>query len=179
MSSDPLFQPYRLKHLQLKNRLIITSHEPAYPEDGMPKERYRAYHVERARAGVAMIQSRLASETVGKETYWYAPPLISDEIGSPTAHLLPFVDEYTVAYRDRDAVLLPEYNALVESGNVIFHAPFLIDGRVAGMWTRKVKKDTVAVAATEFRPLSEEERRTLAMAANHLGGFLGLTAKLV
>ena len=54
MSSDPLFQPYRLKHLQLKNRLIITSHEPAYPEDGMPKERYRAYHVERARAGVAM-----------------------------------------------------------------------------------------------------------------------------
>ena len=132
-----------------------------------------------ARAGVAMIQSRLASETVGKETYWYAPPLISDEIGSPTAHLLPFVDEYTVAYRDRDAVLLPEYNALVESGNVIFHAPFLIDGRVAGMWTRKVKKDTVAVAATEFRPLSEEERRTLAMAANHLGGFLGLTAKLV
>ena len=53
MSSDPLLQPYQLKHLALKNRLIITSHEPAYPEDGMPKERYRAYHVERARAGVA------------------------------------------------------------------------------------------------------------------------------
>ena len=50
MSSDPLLQPYRLKHLTLKNRLMITSHEPAYPEDGMPKERYRAYHVERARA---------------------------------------------------------------------------------------------------------------------------------
>lgn len=37
MSSDPLLQPYRLQHLALKNRLIITSHEPAYPEDGMPK----------------------------------------------------------------------------------------------------------------------------------------------
>lgn len=54
MSVDPLLQPYTLKHLTLKNRLIITSHEPAYPEDGMPKARYRAYHVERARAGVAM-----------------------------------------------------------------------------------------------------------------------------
>jgi N-methyl-L-proline demethylase len=54
MSSDPLLQPYRLKHLTLKNRLMITSHEPAYPENGMPKERYRAYHVERARAGVAL-----------------------------------------------------------------------------------------------------------------------------
>jgi hypothetical protein len=54
MSNDPLLQPYTLKHLTLKNRLMITSHEPAYPEDGMPKERYRAYHVERARAGVAL-----------------------------------------------------------------------------------------------------------------------------
>ena len=54
MSSDPLLHPYQLKHLTLKNRIMTTSHEPAYPEDGMPKDRYRAYHVERARAGVAL-----------------------------------------------------------------------------------------------------------------------------
>jgi N-methyl-L-proline demethylase len=54
MSRDPLLQPYRLKHLTLKNRIMTTAHEPAYPEDGMPKDRYRAYHVERARAGVAL-----------------------------------------------------------------------------------------------------------------------------
>ena len=54
MSTDPLLQPYTLKHLTLKNRIMTTSHEPAYPEDGMPKDRYRAYHLERARAGVAL-----------------------------------------------------------------------------------------------------------------------------
>ncbi len=54
MNNDPLLQPYQLKHLTLKNRLMITSHEPAYPEDGMPKDRYRAYHVERAKAGIAL-----------------------------------------------------------------------------------------------------------------------------
>lgn len=54
MKNDPLLQPYRLKHLTLRNRIITTSHEPAYPEDGMPKKLYRAYHVERAKAGVAM-----------------------------------------------------------------------------------------------------------------------------
>ncbi|NBA94898.1 NADH:flavin oxidoreductase [Pseudomonas sp. R5(2019)] len=54
MNNDPLLQPYRLKHLTLRNRIITTSHEPAYPEDGMPKKLYRAYHVERAKAGVAM-----------------------------------------------------------------------------------------------------------------------------
>jgi N-methyl-L-proline demethylase len=54
VSTDPLLQPYQLKNLRLRNRIIITAHEPAYPEDGMPKDLYRAYHVERAKAGIAL-----------------------------------------------------------------------------------------------------------------------------
>ena len=54
MSNDPLLQPYQLKHLTLRNRIMTTAHEPAYPEDGMPKARYVAYHAERAKAGVAL-----------------------------------------------------------------------------------------------------------------------------
>ena len=53
-SRDPLLQPFRLKHLALKNRVISTCHEPAYSEDGLPKERYRLYHVEKAKGGCAM-----------------------------------------------------------------------------------------------------------------------------
>jgi 2,4-dienoyl-CoA reductase-like NADH-dependent reductase (Old Yellow Enzyme family) len=53
-SNDPLLQPFQLKHLSFKNRLMTTSHEPAYTEDGMPKERYRLYHKARAEAGLAM-----------------------------------------------------------------------------------------------------------------------------
>ena len=29
MSTDPLLQPYQLKHLTLRNRIMTTSHEPA------------------------------------------------------------------------------------------------------------------------------------------------------
>jgi len=54
MKDDPLLQPYDLKHLRLKNRIMTTAHEPAYAEDGVPKERYRAYHEERARAGLGL-----------------------------------------------------------------------------------------------------------------------------
>ena len=64
MSNDPLLRPYQLKHLTLRNRIMITSHEPAYPEDGMPKARYRAYHVERAKAGVALTMTRAQKSTV-------------------------------------------------------------------------------------------------------------------
>jgi 2,4-dienoyl-CoA reductase-like NADH-dependent reductase (Old Yellow Enzyme family)/thioredoxin reductase len=54
MSTDPLLQPFTLKHLTLKNRVMSTSHEPAYSEDGMPKDRYAAYHVEKAKGGLAL-----------------------------------------------------------------------------------------------------------------------------
>lgn len=51
---DPLLQPFQLKHLTLKNRIMSTAHEPAYSEAGMPTERYRLYHVEKARGGIAL-----------------------------------------------------------------------------------------------------------------------------
>ncbi len=53
-ANDPLLQPYRLKHLTLKNRIMSTAHEPNYAEDGMPKDRYRLYHVEKAKGGIAL-----------------------------------------------------------------------------------------------------------------------------
>lgn len=51
---DPLLQPFTLKHLTLRNRVVSTSHEPAYGEEGMPKDRYRLYHLEKARGGVGL-----------------------------------------------------------------------------------------------------------------------------
>jgi hypothetical protein len=53
-SNDPLLQPFQLRHLTLKNRLMTAAHEPAYTEDGMPKQRYRLYHAARAEAGLAL-----------------------------------------------------------------------------------------------------------------------------
>ncbi len=52
--TDPLLQPYRLKHLTLRNRIMSTAHEPFYSDDGMPKDRYRLYHVEKAKGGAAL-----------------------------------------------------------------------------------------------------------------------------
>ncbi|MFD4324428.1 FAD-dependent oxidoreductase [Nocardioides sp. NPDC058538] len=53
-SADPLLASFRLRSLTLRNRVVSTSHEPAYTEDGMPKDRYRLYHLEKARGGVGL-----------------------------------------------------------------------------------------------------------------------------
>ena len=73
MSTDPLLQPYHLKHLTLRNRIMTTSHEPAYPVDGMPKERYRAYHALRAKAGVALTMTA-GSAAVSRDS----PPVFNN-----------------------------------------------------------------------------------------------------
>jgi N-methyl-L-proline demethylase len=73
MLNDPLLQPYQLKHLTLRNRIMITSHEPAYPEDGMPKDRYRAYHAERAKAGIALTMTA-GSASVARDS----PPVFNN-----------------------------------------------------------------------------------------------------
>ncbi|RJT23275.1 FAD-binding protein [Mesorhizobium waimense] len=54
MSNDPLLQPLQLKHLTLRNRIMSTSHEPAFTDEGLPKERYRLYHAEKAKGGMAL-----------------------------------------------------------------------------------------------------------------------------
>ena len=72
-SRDPLLQPFRLKHLTLRNRVMSTAHEPAYSEDGMPKDRYRLYHVEKARGGVALTMTA-GSATVSPDS----PPVFGN-----------------------------------------------------------------------------------------------------
>jgi N-methyl-L-proline demethylase len=51
---DPLLQQFQLKNMNLRNRVVSTSHEPSYTEDGMPKRRYRLYHEEKAKGGIGL-----------------------------------------------------------------------------------------------------------------------------
>jgi len=87
MSVDPLLQPLQIKHLMLRNRIMLTSHEPAYAEEGMPKERYRAYHVERAKAGIALTMTA-GSASVSRDS----PPAFNN--------VLAYKDEVVPWLRD-------------------------------------------------------------------------------
>jgi 2,4-dienoyl-CoA reductase-like NADH-dependent reductase (Old Yellow Enzyme family)/thioredoxin reductase len=98
--SDPLLQSYRLKHLTLRNRIMTTAHEPAYPEEGMPKARYRAYHAERAKAGIALTMTA-GSAAVSRDS----PPafnnilLFKDEV-------VPWMKELADACHEHGAAVM-------------------------------------------------------------------------
>ncbi|NEI05890.1 FAD-dependent oxidoreductase [Rhizobium leguminosarum] len=100
MSNDPLLQPYQLKHLTLRNRIIVTSHEPAYPEDGMPKERYRAYTVERAKGGVALTMTA-GSAAVSRDS----PPVFNNLLAYKD-EIVPWIREMTDAVHEEGAAIM-------------------------------------------------------------------------
>ncbi|KPF47473.1 NADH:flavin oxidoreductase [Rhizobium sp. AAP43] len=100
MSNDPLLQPFQLKHLTLKNRIIVTSHEPAYPEDGMPKEQYRAYTVERAKGGVALTMTA-GSAAVSKDS----PPVFNNLLAYKD-EIVPWIREMTDAVHEAGSAIM-------------------------------------------------------------------------
>ena len=100
MSTDPLLQPYQLKHLTLKNRIMTTSHEPAYPEDGMPKERYAAYHAERAKAGVALTMTA-GSAAVSKDS----PPVFNNILAYKD-EVVPWIKNLTDACHEHGCAVM-------------------------------------------------------------------------
>ncbi len=100
MSNDPLLQPYKLKHLTIKNRIMTTAHEPAYPEDGLPKERYRAYHEERAKAGVGMTMTA-GSAIVSRDS----PPSFNNILAYKD-EVVPWVRRLTDACHEHGAAVM-------------------------------------------------------------------------
>ena len=97
-AKDPLLQPYQLKHLTLKNRIMSTAHEPNYAEDGMPSERYRLYHAEKAKGGIALtmtagsaVVSRDSAPAFGNLTAY------RDEIVAPMKRLVESCHEHGAA----------------------------------------------------------------------------------
>ena len=100
MSDDPLLQPFRLKHLTLRNRIIVTAHEPAYCENGMPKGRYLAYTVERARGGVALTMTA-GSAAVSRDS----PPAFSNLLAYRD-EIVPWLRQMTDAVHDEGAAIM-------------------------------------------------------------------------
>ena len=93
-----MLQPYQLKHLTLKNRIMSTSHEPGYTEDGLPGDRYLRYHAEKARGGIAMtmiagstVVSRDSAQAFANMQAW------KDEVVAPLRRLTDACHEHGAA----------------------------------------------------------------------------------
>jgi hypothetical protein len=124
-----------------------------------------------AKAGMAMASPALEKCTFDDRDYWAVPGTTTRT--SPSAHVLPNFDEYTVAYRDRQ-LLWPSARPSMEAlANVI-----AVDGRLAGFWSRSVAGGTLTVDVAPDRDLTAGEWRLLAREARRYAGYLDPSLEL-
>ena len=155
-------------------RRYFISHGPATMQDFAW---WSGLTVTDTKMGIEMVKSQLNNEMIDGQTYWFSAsmstPLTKDP--SPTVHLLPNYDEYTVAYKDRGAIYDPtkaEYLDL--QNNFLFNHTLVIDGQVAGSWRRTFKKRSVVMEFAPFTPLGEAEKQALAIEMRRFGEFLNM-----
>jgi hypothetical protein len=142
-------------------RRYFTSHGPATLADlawwtGLPLGDARRAH--------ALAKPDLEELTVDGQPCSWVPS--RRRVAGPAVHLLPPYDEYTVAYRDRGAILDPAHAE--QTGNGIFSPVIAIAGTLAGTWTREIRRDRVVVRARLLRPAA---RAPLAAAVARYAAF--------
>jgi len=121
------------------------------------------------RAGLDLSKSQLDMVHVDGQAYWSGPESHTTPAASPTVHLLPAYDEYTIAYKDHSAIVDPDYR---ESVVVAFGIVIVIDGQIVGGWKRVVEKDRVVLTLDPFRDLTEPEQQALDLAVQRYQAFL-------
>jgi len=147
----------------------FTSHGPATAPDfawwsGLPLRDVRT-GVELAGAQIDHMEIDGVEYFIGAET--------SVEIKHlPALHLLPPFDEYTVAYRDRSAVVATDHKGLASSGGV-FRPVIVVNGRVVGTWKAIVRKSALDVIPAPFAGQSPIEENAVCAAAKRYADFRG------
>ena len=99
MATDPVLEPFQLKGLRLKNRIMSTAHAPSYVEDGKPKQRYRLYHEEKAKGGLALTMFG-GSTTTAPDS-----PSAFGQINAATDAIIPWFQQLAEAVHRHDCAL--------------------------------------------------------------------------
>jgi DNA glycosylase AlkZ-like len=132
-----------------------------------------------ARTGIEMNASDLREERFEDRTYWFVPSRAAAPRGSPFAHLLPNYDEYLIAYKDRGPVAgTSQRDGRSPRGSDVFTHGLLIDGRLAGSWTKTSGRDGIRIEVAPYRRPTAADRRALAAAAGRYSRFLGLAVEV-
>jgi hypothetical protein len=158
-------------------RRYFTSHGPATLKD---YTWWSGLTGRDAKAGIELARSSLVRDDADGFTYWSADrPYTRRAVkaaAAPVAHLLPNYDEYLIAHKDRHLVTTPGSSDGVTRIKDPFVHHVVIDGRLAGSWTRTVRERSVDVRCAMYRRPSAATARAIDAAVARFGRFMARPA---
>jgi hypothetical protein len=153
----------------------FTSHCPATIQDfawwsGLPAGA--------AKLALEMVKADFISETIDSQTYWFRQPFSRPQSGKDSVYLLPAFDEFIISYTDRRATLPSENYTQAVIANGMFKPVIILNGQVAGIWKRTIKKEKVVVDVDFFNQPDKTILDLVEEAAIRYGHFLEKKAEI-
>ena len=165
-------------HAELSRR-YLAAYGPATPVD---QAAWSGLSLKETRAAWGQIADELIEIEAAGAPAWMlkmqAAWLDEPPADTPTVRLLPRFDIYLLGYQNRDFAVPRQHAKRVNAGGGILHPTVLVDGRVAGIWKSKFKKNSLEVVVEPFEPLAPQAAWGLEAEADDLGRFLNVQARL-
>ena len=98
--ADPLLEPLTIRGLTLRNRIMSTSHACGLQLDGFPQDAYQAYHVEKARGGLALSMFG-GSSNVAEDS-----PNIFNQLNVSVDEIIPHLQRFSERMHAEGAALM-------------------------------------------------------------------------
>jgi hypothetical protein len=153
----------------------FTSHGPATARDFAWWSGLTIKDAQRA----AESAGTLEFESIGGTVHWSAKDSDASSFKSSCGLLLPNYDEYLIAYKDRAHFVDASRAAnIVARSNGAFANHLVIDGCLAGSWSRTVKATSVLIEVAPYKKLTPAQTRAVTNACDCYGEFLGLKPTL-
>jgi hypothetical protein len=153
----------------------FTSHGPATARDFAWWSGLTIKDAQRA----AESATPLESSSIGGVVHWMARGGDSSPFKGVVGLLLPNYDEYLIAYKDRAPFVDASRAAnIVARSNGAFANHLVIDGCLAGSWSRTLKPTSVLVEVAPYKKLTPAQIRAVTNACDCYGESLGLKPTL-
>lgn len=155
-------------------RRYFTCHGPATIQDYVWWSGLRAPD---ANAGLDAVKPELAQVLIEGKTYWMPRRTSHSKPKAPIVRLLPMFDGFLLAYKDRSASLEPAVFRKLRTGGMPDPA-IMIDGKIAGKWSRQFVGDSVVVTTKCFRKIGGDESKALEETVKKYSAFMRKNLKL-
>ena len=177
--SERVPQVQRFSREESASKLALSyflSHGPATLQDfiwwsGLP--------ISLSRHALESIKSKLVSEKIENQTFWFSDSLSIPAPDKNTVFLLPAYDEFTISYRDRTASLTLDMHRKAISSNGIFRPIIVINGEVGGLWRKTTQKDNIRLEINLFQPVGNSIKEQIEEAVAQYGSYLNRKIEVV
>ncbi len=108
---DPLLQPFTIRGLTLKNRVMSTSHASGMDDENMPALRYQRYHEEKAKGGLALTMFG-GSSNIAPDS-----PSIFRQLDVGSDKIIPYFQDFSERIHQHGTALMCQLTHLGRRGD--------------------------------------------------------------